>query len=732
MKSWRFIRILICIAVIGMALRLEAQPYPVTVTINVTSPAGVSLPEYQVSSVPSIMATLILTDPEKPVFMVRLKLTIAGSGILLRTSDLAVLPPVELISGQPVMLDQNTLARYFDISTLEVSGMDRNVFIQRGQVLPEGTYSICLEAYDYHRPQGLPVSNTGCAVASLELYDPPILNPPDFANSVIFDQEPPVFQQGLFTWQPMHPMNIPVEYNLRIYKKEDVLPALPGKDILEYTPPYISIRTPALSYRLAPQDPPLMPDVQYFAVVQVVPQGYPAAFKNKGISQEVSFVINPEEEDPCEKPVEYKGAGIREGIALEWKMYRACEGYVTEYYDIADYALQYQDAEIDTGDRLADTIRQVLSDHEYVLRTGCICSRDTLYTDTIRIHYKRPKATVPPFACGMENGGIAGIQSYLPALHANDTIVAADIQVIISQASGSNGHFSGKGHIVVPYLKYARVNVTFTNIIVNDEYRMTDGELKVIGVGQNIIGDDILNAINDILEGMDDLSDLLGETAEILSMLDALLLEMADNMPPWLIQEILEIKGMIANPPEGADLAALQEKLKNLEGERKDWEMLYWNEIIEGVKYLDSVYQAQAEEIAAEYVGNSGSFEIIEFRDNESGEPDENGSNFKEINIEDSFEMSPEIEQAITEFSQAEDEYATLILIDKVEDELNIETVKDLLYVFKAVGMNVITLIGDEFRLRDWDMVVIEADTELVGIVSNIIKQSIIKTFHRL
>lgn len=734
MKSWKFIILSFLLFFIGQVSRLAAQPYPVTVTINVIPPSGVSLAEYQVSQTPKVMASIILTDLEKPTFKVRLKLTIAGNGILLTTSRNAILPPVDLVAGQAVTLDQTALAGYFDISTMDISGVDRNVFIRRGQTLPEGTYNICLEAYDYNRPDGLPVSNTGCAIAQLELYDPPILNPPDFSNTILFDMQPPLFQQGLFTWQPMHTGIFPVEYNLRIYRQLGEGMKLPDNITMEYTPPYISIRTTNLFYHLSPTDPPLMPDEKYYAVVQVVPVQYPALFKNNGNSQRVVFTINTLDGVVCERPQEYRGVGVRPGIALDWKTFKACDAYVTEYYDLADEVRMYQDAEIRTGSLLTDTIRSVVSDHVYILRTGCVCIGDTLYTDTIRVHFKRPKATVPPFACGVENGGIAGIQSYLPALHANDTIVAADIRVIIRQASGSNGHFSGKGHIVVPYLKYARVNVTFTNITVNDEYRMIDGELKVIGVGQNIIGDNTLAGILTLLEGLDDLSDLLGETAEILSMLDALLLEMADNMPPWLIQEILDIKGIIANPPEGADVAALQEKLKKLESERKEWEMLYWDEIIEGVKYLDSVYQAQAQSLLLEYTDKSESFQVISSDASSFSMPIGMTISYEEVTQEEVETATPGIISAAQQFKTAEENYASMILIDKLEESLseNINSVQTLVEIFKQVGMNIISEIGNEFKKHNWDMDEISADTTIVTKVTTFINQAIIKVFHRL
>ncbi len=740
MKSWKFIITSFLFFYIGQVSRLAAQPYPVTVTINVIPPSGVSLAEYQVSQAPKVMASIILTDLEKPTFKVRLKLTIAGNGILLTTSRNAILPPVDLIAGQAVVLDQASLAGYFDIGTMDISGVNRSLFIQRGQTLPEGTYNICLEAFDYNRPDGLPVSNTGCTIAQLELYDPPILNPPDFSNTILFDMQPPLFQQGFFTWQPMHTGVFPVDYNLRIYRQQGEGMKLPDNITMEYAPPYISIRTTNLFYHLSPTDPPLMPDEKYYAIVQVVPVQYPALFKNNGNSQRVVFTINTLDGVVCERPQEYRGVGVRPGIALDWKSFKACDAYVTEYYDLADEVRLYQDAEIKTGSLLTDTIRSVVSEHVYILRTGCVCIGDTLYTDTIRVHFKRPKATVPPFACGVENGGIAGIQSYLPALHANDTIVAADIQVIIRQASGSNGHFSGKGHIVVPYLKYARVNVTFTDITVNDEYRMTDGELKVIGVGQNIIGDNTLAGILTLLEGLDDLSDLLGEAAEILSMLDALLLEMAENMPPWLIQEILDIKGIIANPPEGADLAALQEKLKKLESERKDWERLYWEIIMEALVNLDEYYSQNGESIKNAYFNQVVNFPKISQTQkddpvNNNPEPrtlKKAGIRTKTVSQTEFKADYPQLGNNFNQLYTAREEYLSMRVLGKIEDELNIENIQDFIKHVKMIGYDMIKLIGVEFKARDFDMDKISEDPDLKLIVMDIAKQSIYKIIYQL
>jgi hypothetical protein len=184
--------------------KINAQVFPVQANITVSQPLGVSIAELQQSTTPKIQASFLLADLNKPTYAVRLKLSIEGKGIIIKTKPSVALPPVNLFPGIPVIIDQQSLDQYLQIGNLDIIGIDPAKFIQSGLRLPEGSYNICIEAYDLNNPNGLPVSNKACNIVQFVEYDPPLLMPPDFQNTILFESQPPVFQQGLFTWQPMH------------------------------------------------------------------------------------------------------------------------------------------------------------------------------------------------------------------------------------------------------------------------------------------------------------------------------------------------------------------------------------------------------------------------------------------------------------------------------------------------------------------------------------------------
>ncbi len=116
-------------------------------------------------------------------------------------------------------------------------------------------------------------------------------------------------------------------------------------------------------------------------------------------------------------PQQYRGVIERPGIALNWSAYKNCDQYVTEYFDEDIGERQYQELVINQGDRLTDTIRDVYSNRTYIVRTGCRCQEDTLYSDTIRLKYLRPHARVPDFACGVKNDSVIGLPSALTRIN---------------------------------------------------------------------------------------------------------------------------------------------------------------------------------------------------------------------------------------------------------------------------------------------------------------------------
>ncbi len=735
--------------------KIYAQVFPVQANITVSQPLGVSIAELQQSTTPKIQASFLLADLNKPSYSVRLKLSIEGKGIVIKTKANVALPPVTLSPGIPVIIDHQSLNQYLQISNLDIIGIDPAKFIQSGLRLPEGNYNICVEAYDLNNPNGLPVSNKACNIVQFVEYDPPLLMPPDFQNLILFESQPPVFQQGLFTWQPMHFGFFPVEYFLEIFRGLPAMNMLPGGAIINQTSPYISIRTMNTFYSLSPTDPPLLQEDDYYAVVRIVPINYPAIFKNNGKSQFVFFNLRDNVEEQCTSPQQYRGVIERPGIALNWSAYKNCDRYVTEYYDEDIGERQYQELVINQGDKLTDTIREVYSNRTYIVRTGCRCQEDTLYSDTIRLKYLRPHAQVPDFACGIQNDSVMGLPQLLPTLNENDTIVAADLEIIVRRAIGSNGTFSGIGHIVVPYFKYARVNTAFENIKINDEYRLIAGEIQVIGVGQNILSDDFLEFLDSLNNTLEDLSEITGELSDNLDSIQAMKDILGQNMPPWLIDSIANVEAAIANAGSDKERKELEALMEALNNKVREWELMYVNIIIATIEDLSEDYDANRTQITNSYNQQFQSIQSVAILldsdgsgigDEEEIPPgnDDFFSGFTMIEAEESItleeyrEQNPEVGQKLINFSKIKEDYSNLIIVDKLKEELGGDVVglgevirsgKVLLLVgiFIRVGEDIVPKIKAEFEERNWDLDLI-ADSEVV--ITGKIKQYVEKAIN--
>jgi len=127
-----------------------------------------------------------------------------------------------------------------------------------------------------------------------------------------------------------------------------------------------------------------------------------------------------------------------------------------------------------------------------------------------------PGADVDSSFCGILYPIDPTTISYLPSLNPGDTIFASDFEVIVDKASGSNGKFTGKGHLEVPYFNFVEVNAKFYNITISDNYELVAGEIVITGVGQSFIPDGFVDFLGDLIDNLEDLSDFLGDVIDIL------------------------------------------------------------------------------------------------------------------------------------------------------------------------------------------------------------------------
>ena len=85
------------------------------------------------------------------------------------------------------------------------------------------------------------------------------------------------------------------------------------------------------------------------------------------------------------------------------------------------------------------------------------------------------------FVCGEELHEVK-IENYnpLPVLKKGDIITAAGFEVTVLEVEGSNGYFSGRGVVTIPWMSYIKLEVAFEDIYVNELYQLAEGEIHAV------------------------------------------------------------------------------------------------------------------------------------------------------------------------------------------------------------------------------------------------------------
>lgn len=125
------------------------------------------------------------------------------------------------------------------------------------------------------------------------------------------------------------------------------------------------------------------------------------------------------------------------------------------------------------------------------------------------------------FYCGALPNPMLNNTIPLVQLSEGDVIIAGDFEVTITQVTAtSSGVFTGTGYISVPYFNDARVNVSFSNIFVNEEYYLTTGVIVVTGIGLELISQELADQIEGLVNGLENINAALGELENILEQIE--------------------------------------------------------------------------------------------------------------------------------------------------------------------------------------------------------------------
>ena len=451
--------------------QLIAQTYPVQVVPVLTPPYSSKIADYANPMANKVQLQLITTDLSVQNRPVQLYVEIKGNGLTAASAPvLSGVSPLRISGGEILRLTNAELASYFQLRNLQ--GITSQ---QYASALPDGMYSFCFRVKDVLSGRWL--SQSHCAIAYLMLNDPPILNIPSDNEQVAVTD----FQNIIFSWTPrqINATNVTYSFELR----EILDPTLDPRFAFEVSRRILKeddLRMTTFVYDVS--KPNLIPSRRYAWRVRAISTGGLAensVFKNDGYSEVHTFVYAVN----CSKPLfllsEQQG---KRRTKLLWQGHTLHQKYHIQYRKKNVEGAQW----FETFTRNTQTLIADLEAGEYEFRVGASCEGERygitpsyVYSDiqTFKIE-KTPNTTEQGYNCGIVPKITITNQKHLNSLVTNEVFTAGDFAVTLLEVSGSNGVFSGKGFIKVPYLNDTKLAVEFENVKINSDYQLTDGVVK--------------------------------------------------------------------------------------------------------------------------------------------------------------------------------------------------------------------------------------------------------------
>ncbi len=483
-------RYLLCL-LLFVTVKQTAQAqgrFPITASTQIIPPYSVYLPDYAVPGSDKLRVILVQNDLTQPSYDIRLEMTVERNGAVIMRSAPTFRPKaLTLNAGVPTIIGGTDLYDYLQTQNIVFSnGFSANDY-ERTKSLPEGAYRITFTAFDYNRPQ-VQVSNAGANIFFFQKNDPPLLNLPVCGSRV--EKHDPQFLT--FNWSsrntPSPFANSATEYVFSLY---EIKPKGSNADyILRSARPLYTTVTETNTIVYGPGEPTLIDSMEYVWVVQARDKSGRDLFSNQGLSQSCKFTYlgaNPFAANNIGKPKFYGKATGERTIHLYWPL--APESV---FYDVEAYRVQYRAAKKDgvefdwhTEEKQRDTVLDLNSlepGHTYEAQLqwkvagvyGPLSELLKITTDTARAFDCSDAGPVSPAANAKP----------LASASVGNIVKNGFFDVILTEVSGSNGTFSGKGRIITPGFGIG-LSLTFKNITINENMVVTKGEMQAVTEGIN-------------------------------------------------------------------------------------------------------------------------------------------------------------------------------------------------------------------------------------------------------
>ncbi len=443
--------------------KLLSQVYPISTTTSVQPPYPVTLDGFLNEGANKVNLQLMVNDATLSHYPVKLRLVLRNNSTRIYTTPAMAQQPIYLNGGEVSTLDALDLERYFQLPNLIFEGISKNQYQQLGQ-LPEGIYQLYFEVLDYYRDYVISSSLMN-AMLWVYLNEPPMLNMPLNQHEVTINGP----QNIMFSWVSRHsPFTHPGFVPEYVFDLWEVYPeTLDPYQVARSTRPIYSqaVMQSSLFYTLA--DPELIPGRKYAWRVRATDPEQIARFKYDGYSEIFSFDYGR----PCEPPRLSALTAGKDHIQSTWETPQRMEQFTLQYKPVnSSNDVWYTETTTD----LCFRIGPLRSNTEYMVEVSGTCgTQQSEFSNRETIRTTQDLN----FECGAGNTlAVPENRNPIPYLKRGDIIRAGDFDVEIAEVSGSNGIFSGKAYMLVPYLGFIKIITEFEGIEVNTDFELVSGE----------------------------------------------------------------------------------------------------------------------------------------------------------------------------------------------------------------------------------------------------------------
>lgn len=263
-----------------------AQVTNINVSVNIVAPYSPYIADY-IGTQTKTVVTLIPNGASTDMASVYFKASIVGDNGVSVYTKAGYKPPTayQINGGFAKILTGKILADYFDVGNMIFTGVTLQQ-LQFGNGLPEGSYTICIQVFDYNTDLPLSqMSPMGCsAPITIQHVDPPLPLSPQCATVLT----PTPVQNILINWSYNPGVTPNVQYLLKIVP---VLPTQNANDAINtmVTPAFFEKITKGTSYLYGPADPKLVLGQKYAYRLKAYDPNGKILFKNNGESEVCTF-----------------------------------------------------------------------------------------------------------------------------------------------------------------------------------------------------------------------------------------------------------------------------------------------------------------------------------------------------------------------------------------------------------------------------------------------------------